>query len=567
MQQVMQHVAEESVVSPDLFADYLSSTPRVDDSPEFQYQRLILELQLLEDLPPENPPAHDEADDKAFAIVHEQLQALRCGGRAAKSEAPMRLRRPEPTARVQTAPEPAVAKSAALPVRAVRAPVVAPTLAAEPNVNVDEILSSLSQLAQAVQQMRELIPRAAASDGRSVAQQVRDTFLPGGMCITPDRMRKGLHYIQGNRGSQERRGSSSSSSIRAAAHEASTPSVLVESNPSAATHSSASTSRPKLGMASFSPVGISPHRLRAAPMSPGAFAGSDPLRLPATPSPAPPLPVMNIPPPVPPPMRYMQQASWPTSSMAMPPPPQRQTPQMPQMAQLLPSPIQNSAAQPPPPPVCGWAATSALPPHCSYAYVPSLPCSFPGQRSVSDVTLSVQSNAANRNELLRRLEQLENIPKPFKDQQQCLMEVERLAGLAKRMRHEATMQRAPPTLAMAGPPTVSMPASVSASKPLPHPPVVAQHLADGSPRVASLLCPSSVPQQARINIREQHKDVASNKNLVNLEDVLGEEPVNLVKRACQRSKELTDEIARLRQVVSPYQASASSSTASASAAN
>ena len=87
----MQHVAEESVVSPDLFADYLSS--RVDDSPEFQYQRLILELQLLEDLPPENPPAHDEADDKAFAIVHEQLQALRCGGRAAKSEAPMRLRR------------------------------------------------------------------------------------------------------------------------------------------------------------------------------------------------------------------------------------------------------------------------------------------------------------------------------------------------------------------------------------------------------------------------------------------------------------------------------------------
>jgi len=217
--------------------------------------------------------------------------------------------------------------------------------------------------------------------------------------------------------------------------------------------------------------------------------------------------------------------------------------------------------------VCGWAATSALPPHCSYAYVPSLPCSFPGQRSVSDVTLSVQSNAANRNELLRRLEQLENIPKPFKDQQQCLMEVERLAGLAKRMRHEATMQRAPPTLAMAGPPTVSMPASVSASKPLPHPPVVAQHLADGSPRVASLLCPSSVPRQARINIREQHKDVASYKNLVNLEDVLGEEPVNLVKRACQMSKELTDEIARLRQVVSPYQASASSSTASASAAN
>ena len=482
----MQRAAEESVVSPDLFADYWSSTPPIDDSPEFQ--RLILELQMLGDLPPEIPPAHDEADGKAFAIVHEQLQALRCGGLAAKSDTP---RQPE---RRQTAPEPAVAKSAALPVQAVRAPVVAPTLAAEPNVNIDEILSSLSQLAQAVQQMSELIPRAAASDGRSVAQQVRDTFMPGGMCITPDRMRKGLHYIQGSRGS------SSSSSIRAAAHEASTPSVLVESHPSAAPHSSAL----KLGMASFSPVGISPHRLRVAPVSPGAFAGSDPLRRPATPSPAPPLPVMNIPPPVPQ-MRYMQQASWPTSSMAMPPPPPRhmpqtpQTPQMPQMPQTpqtpqmpqMPqhAPIRNSA--PPPPPVGGWAATPAFPPHCSYAYVPSLPCSIPGQRSVSHATLSMHSSVANRNELLRQLEQLEHIPKPFKDQQLCLMEVERLSGLAKRMRHEATMQRAPPTLAMAGPPTVSMPASISASKPPPPPPVVAQpvhvaqpDLAAGSPRVA-----------------------------------------------------------------------------------
>ena len=103
----------------------------------------------------------------------------------------------------------------------------------------------------------------------------------------------------------------------------------------------------------------------------------------------------------------------------------------------------------------------------------------------------MHSSVANRNELLRQLEQLEHIPKPFKDQQLCLMEVERLSGLAKRMRHEATMQRAPPTLAMAGPPTVSMPASISASKPPPPPPVVAQpvhvaqpDLAAGSPRVA-----------------------------------------------------------------------------------
>ena len=83
------------------------------------------------------------------------------------------------------------------------------------------------------------------------------------------------------------------------------------------------------------------------------------------------------------------------------------------------------------------------------------------------------------------------------------------------------------------------------------------------------LCPTTSSHQHTRTTqgRRINKDVASYKNLVNLEDVLGEEPVNLVKRACQRSKELTDEIARLRQVVSPYQASASSSTASASAAN
>ncbi len=455
----MQHTA---VVSTD------ASGGMSPASMAFEYQRLVSELQLYGDLPSEDAA---EANSRAVVAVHKQLAALRVSAVVTQPSAPKRLRptiapqqvrpravsnpaaiampvppAPMPTASMPTAPMPTApmptspmpaAPTPAVPMPSVptttasekgpaltAAEPVRPTLAVpsmpasvatsaptvEPCVNVDQMVSNISQLAQAVQQISEFIPRAAR-----VAQPILSTFLPP--AITPDRMRKGLHYIQGKHGDQQRQ-ANCLCPVQVA--EAPGTPVLAEGSKMMLVHSSSS--QPALGMSSFAPMGISPDRLRA----PSPADASSVAR-----------PVVPRPPGLRPPVAH---------------PP---VPRLPPMAQTVPSvPLMITRAQPQISPVCVQRVPSRM-------SAVAMPLRHMPMTATPDAILDAQSKAVpsatasatqapRRDEVswLQQLEQLEGISKPFHDQQLCLVEVERLAGLAKRMRHEMAVQRAPPASAV-----------------------------------------------------------------------------------------------------------------------
>lgn len=448
----------------DLEQELVCSVSGVDESGlwspasmAFEYQRLVAELSLKGDLPLLDETEHEEATKEAFDVVQGQLSALRVGVGNVLPAPPKRLRPAMgsfcgdgPVQAPVQAPKPARP-----PVRAqaVRAP-----LPSKPSA--DELLSSADELAKAVQRMAEVRSSLASAAGSSGVHPMSNAFMPSG--VTPDRMRKGLHYIQGEcRVVDQQQRSAALESTEAAAECAPAVAVAADCGPLTPHDAVASSSRrPSLGSA-FSPMGISPDRLRAA-----APAGV------TTEPHVPPPPIMMPPPP---PVMLMQRPPVQQSPVVQPPPhlvPSHSMPMAPPMPpvplQPMPAPSMRHYGQAPPVVAATAAAAAGQPPlplphgaaqlgaaqlGAQFGAPPAIGPGFAGlgqpvcPKPAHAQPLRPHADNAHYAQAGHVAQAARRPPAVSRDQLWLESQVRQLEGLAKRTRHEGSPSSVPPPAA------------------------------------------------------------------------------------------------------------------------